>query len=175
MSALNIHMLSHHSMSLVRLYSSHSVTTSRRLGRTTVWYLAIPSCLVVSVFNGVMPGWAFEQSIRGRPATFPDSARQWNSFAMWRSARSDSVSWSIGSISTRLAARIVAACYLYRGVRRRWRSRNGAVRTEFAKAGSVSAMAPFWTISRIFGNCLSSERCVMTLVSFKPESFFLLL
>ena len=64
-----------------RLYSSHSVTTSRRLSRTTVWYLAIPSCLVVSVFNGVMPGWAFEQSIRGRPATFPDSARQWNSFA----------------------------------------------------------------------------------------------
>ena len=89
--------------------------------------------------------------VRAIHCTFPTSACQWNSFVMRRSARSDSVSWSIESISTRLAACIVAACLLYTGVRRRWRSRHGAVRAEFSNVGSVSAMAPFWTISRIFG------------------------
>jgi len=82
-------------------------TTSRRVGRTTFWYLAIPICFVVSVFKGIMPDWALEQSIIGRPAIFPGSARQWFSFAiLWRSAHPDCVSWSIGSSSTRFTASV---------------------------------------------------------------------
>ena len=57
-------------MAFVRRYSSHAVTTSGNFDRTTGLYLSIPSCLVVSVFKGVIPGFAFEQSIRGRPAIF---------------------------------------------------------------------------------------------------------
>ena len=146
MSALNIHM-SHYSMAFVRWYLSHDVTTSRKFDKTSGWYLAIPSCLVVSLFKGVTPGCAFEQSIRGRPAIFPGSARQWYLLTMWRSTRSDSVIWSIGCTSTRFAACIVAECT------RRWRSRNGSGRADFVKVGSVSAMAPFRTMSRIFGKC----------------------
>jgi hypothetical protein len=42
----------------------------------------------------------------------------------------------------------------------------GVARADFAYVGSVSAMAPFWTMSMIFGNCSSSSgRFVMTLVS----------
>jgi hypothetical protein len=78
---------------------------------------------------------------------------------MWRSMRSDSVILlSDAPTSTRFAAGIVVECA------RRWRSRTGAVRAESVKVGSVAYVQDLWEV-------LSSERFVMTVVSFKPETF----
>ena len=65
---------------------------------------------------------------------------------------------AIGCTSTRFAAGIVAECT------RRWRSRTGAVRAESVKVGSVVYVQDLWEV-------LSSERFVMTVVSFEPETF----